>query len=214
MLFRSHEVHIAYLFGQHKENIPQTYSFVDTDKEKHHKKSAGELAKGQKKTPQLVVKQTTKQPVTKPVEVKKEPAVIPKETVVVPVVVDAQHLEEQEKIKRIEMHADNPLEEHNEEGHPHAERHEFVKRGEHHSEMDYGNYVIVGVFRSEIHAKEFNTGINKMGFTDADYGYLTNKKLWYVHISVAEDINEARVQRDKFRKLRVFRDAWLLTVHQ
>ncbi len=206
----SHEVHLAYLFGEHKKNIPQTYSFVDTDKEKHHKKSAAEIAQEQKKK-EALAKQNEKKPVTKPVEVKKEPQKVTPEPVV-PVVVDAQHLEEQEKIKRIELHADNPLEEHNEQGHPHAERHEFVKRGEHHAEMDLGDYVIAGVFRSEAYAKQFNDGLKKMGFSDTDYGYLTNKQLWYVHISESNDINEARAQRDKFRKLRVFRDAWLLTV--
>ena len=133
---------------------------------------------------------------------------------VVPPVVDAQHTEEQEKISRLEVHSDNPLETHDETHHPHAERHEFVKRGGHTSEMDLGDYVIAGVFRSEPNAKHYSEGLQKMGFQDIDYGFLTNKGLWYVHISGSNDINEARVMRDKFRKLRVFRDSWLLTVHE
>jgi len=129
-------------------------------------------------------------------------------------VVDPQHVEEQEKIKRLETHADNPTEEHaNEVVHPHAERHEFVKKGTHHEEMDYGDYVIVGVFKARPNAEHFSTGLNKMTFT-SDFGYLTEKNLWYCYIAQATDINEAKAERDKFRKLRIFRDAWLLTVHK
>jgi len=128
--------------------------------------------------------------------------------------VDAQHLEEQEKIKRLETHADNPTEEHqNEVVHPHAERHEFVKKGSHHEEMDYGDYVIVGVFKGRPNAEHFNTGLTKMSFT-SDFGYLTEKNLWYVYIAQTADINEAKAERDKYRKLKIFRDAWLLTVHK
>jgi len=127
---------------------------------------------------------------------------------------DPQHLEEQEKIKRLEVHADNPTEEHqNEVVHPHAERHEFVKKGNHHEEMDYGDYVIVGVFKGRPNAEHFNTGLTKMSFT-SDFGYLTEKNLWYVYIAATDDINEAKAERDKYRKLKIFRDAWLLTVHK
>jgi type IX secretion system PorP/SprF family membrane protein len=127
---------------------------------------------------------------------------------------DAQHLEEQEKIKRLETHADNPTEEHqNEQVHPHAERHEFVKKGSHHEEMDYGDYVIVGVFKGRPNAEHFSTGLNKMQFT-SDFGFLTEKNIWYVYIAQTDNIDDAKAERDKYRKLRIFRDAWLLTVHK
>lgn len=208
----SHELHVAYLFGKHKKEIVQTYSFVNT--EIIHKKT---------KEPQLVVKKTEPKPQpakpqpkpveTKPVETKTEPAPVAVAPTVAPVL-DAQHHEEQEKISRLEVHADNPMETHEETHHPHAERHEFVKQGGHHAEMDLGDYVIAGVFRSEANAKHYAEGLQKLGFPDIDYGYLTEKNLWYVHIAGSDDINEARQRRDQFRKLRVFRDAWLLTVHQ
>lgn len=208
----SHEIHLAYLFGQHKKEIVQTYSFVDTDKEKLRKKTGRE--------PVVAKKTTPAKPVPQKVEPKKEPiktapVAEEKPTNVLPVapVVDAQHHEEQEKIKRLEVHAENPLEEHNETNHPHAERHEFVKRGGHHAEMDLGDYVIAGVFRAEANAKRYSEGLQKMGFSDIDYGFLTEKQLWYVHLSGSNVIDEARQMRDKFRKLHVFRDSWLLTVH-
>lgn len=206
----SHEIHLAYLFGEHKKDVVQTYSFVDTDKEKIHKKAGPVVAKKTETKPAA-------KPVPQKIEVKKEPVktvppVLPAVPVVGPVV-DAQHLEEQEKIKRLEVHAENPLEEHNQTNHPHAERHEFVKRGGHEAEMDLGDYVIAGVFRSEANAKHYSDGLKKMGFGDIDYGFLTAKQLWYVHIAGSNDIIETRKMRDQFRKLHVFRDSWLLTVH-
>jgi type IX secretion system PorP/SprF family membrane protein len=201
----SHEIHIAYLFGKTRKEVVQTYSFVNT--EIIHKKG---------KEPQLVVKKDTKptppKPQPKPVETKPTPTPTPPPAPAP--VLDAQHHEEQEKISRLELHDDNPMETHDETHHPHAERHEFVKRGGHSEEMNLGHYVIAGVFRSEENAKKYSDGLAKMGFPDIDYGYLTEKNLWYVHINGADDINEARQMRDQFRKLRVFRDAWLLTVHE
>ncbi len=88
-----------------------------------------------------------------------------------------------------------------------------MKKGTHHEEMDYGDYVIVGVFKARPNAEHFSTGLNKMTFT-SDFGYLTEKNLWYCYNAQATDINEAKAERDKFRKLRIFRDAWLLTVHK
>lgn len=127
---------------------------------------------------------------------------------------DQQHLEEQEKLKRLEVHADNPQEEHNNETvHPHAERHEFVPKGDHNEELDLGTYVIAGVFRSRINAVNFSDGLNKLSFT-SDFGFLTAKGLWYVYIASTSDVNEAKVQRDKYRKMKIFKDSWLLTVHK
>ncbi len=212
----SHEVHVAYLFGEHKKDIPQTYSFVDTDKEKHHKKTAQQIAQEKKRQEVIAHHRDTPLPKTDPKkaqpDVKKNVPVTPIATVVL--TPEAQHLEEQDKLKRLETHANDPLEKHDEENVAHAERHEFVKRGEHRSELDFGNYVIVGAFRSEAYAKQFNQGVKKMGFIDSDYGFLTNKGLWYVHITETSDIDAARGERDKYRKLKMFKDAWLLTVHE
>jgi type IX secretion system PorP/SprF family membrane protein len=125
-----------------------------------------------------------------------------------------QHEEEQDKIARLSEHKDNPTEEHNEDGHPHAERHEFVRRGDHQSEMDLGDYVIVGVFRGEANAKHMSDELRKLGFSEVDFGFLTEKAVWYVHIAGSNDIEEARAKRNKYRKMKMFKDAWLLTVHQ
>jgi type IX secretion system PorP/SprF family membrane protein len=124
------------------------------------------------------------------------------------------HEDEAEKIKRLEEHAEDPTARHGQENeaHPHAERHEFVKRGSHKEELDVADYVIGGVFKSDANAKHFADGLLKLGFK-ADYGHLTEKNLWYVYLAQTTDINQARAERDRLRKLKIFRDAWLLTVH-
>jgi len=125
---------------------------------------------------------------------------------------EGHHEHEKEQISRLEVHAEDPTEHHNEEGHPHAERHEFVKRGNHQSELPVSDYVVGGVFRSEPNAKHFSEGLDKLGF-DTHYGHLTEKNLWYVYVIQTDDINKARAERDRVRKMKILRDAWLLTVH-
>jgi type IX secretion system PorP/SprF family membrane protein len=127
---------------------------------------------------------------------------------------DTAHHEEQARIARIEEHAADPNEHHGDEpdAHPNSERHEFVKRGSHAEELEVADYVIIGVFKTGSNASHFSDGLSKLGFS-ADYGHLTEKNLWYVYIAKANDIDTAKAERNKFRKLKIFRDAWLLTVH-
>lgn len=121
---------------------------------------------------------------------------------------------EAERITRLELHDDNPTEHHEEDpaAQPHAERHEFVQKGDHKDELDYGDYIVVGVFKSDANAKHFSEGLSNLKF-NVDYGHLTLKNLWYVYLLKTESIEVARAERDKYRKMKIFRDAWLLTVH-
>lgn len=122
---------------------------------------------------------------------------------------------ETERISRLEKHDDNPTEHHGEDinTQPHAERHEFVQKGDHKDELDYGDYIVVGVFKSDVNAKHFSDGLVNLNFK-ADYGHLTLKNLWYVYLLKTKSIQVARAERDKYRKMKMFRDAWLLTVHE
>ena len=124
------------------------------------------------------------------------------------------HEQEQQALKKLDEHAEDPTEHHGEDPdlQPHAERHEFVKRGDHEEELDVADYVIGGVFKSDANAKHFAEGLNRLGFK-ADYGHLTEKTLWYVYLIQTDDINLARAERDRVRKMKILRDAWLLTVH-
>jgi type IX secretion system PorP/SprF family membrane protein len=121
--------------------------------------------------------------------------------------------DELERIARLRLHAEDPDEHHDSpEAHPNAERHEFVRKGAHRQEMDASDYVVAGVFRQESNAKHFSDGLKKMGFK-VNYGHLTEKAVWYVYLIRTSDINKARAERDRYRKMKIFRDAWLLTVH-
>jgi type IX secretion system PorP/SprF family membrane protein len=120
--------------------------------------------------------------------------------------------DEKERIARLALHADDPDAHHEGENHPNAERHEFVKKGTHEDELDVADYVVTGVFKEESNARHFTDGLKKLGFK-AQYGHLTEKAVWYVYLHQGSDINEARTERDRYRKMKLFRDAWLLTVH-
>ena len=92
-----------------------------------------------------------------------------------------------------------------------VDRHETFKRERHVQELESGNYVIVGVFGSGTNAKNMAKKLVYTGF-NANYGFGTEKSLWYVHIFNGDDINSARKERDKYRKHPLFKDAWLLTI--
>jgi type IX secretion system PorP/SprF family membrane protein len=130
-------------------------------------------------------------------------------------VINTEHTpgDEQERISRLTLHAANPTEPHNSSNHPNAERHEIVTKGAHPKELHVSDYVIGGVFREEQHAKHFSDGLKKLGFKGG-YGHLTEKAVWYVYVFQGDDINRARTERDKVRKTKLLRDAWLLTVQQ
>lgn len=264
--FPSHEISVGLLFGEHHKEVP-SYSFVNTEKERHQKTYKELLARQKRKEAELKrqyerdkarkeaqakaaepkpaetkpatpspqtqtaqaqpVQQPTQRPVTQPVVVQ-----APDTTTSRPVQhnagprfrhnddplannqQDQQWHDENDRLNRLEAHADDPFAHHEEEGHANAERHEFVKRGNHNAEMNMADYVIAGVFRGEENAKRFSDGLRELGFNDTDYGFLTERNLWYVHISESNDINDARAARDRYRKMKMFKDAWLLTVHE
>ncbi|MEX1241808.1 MAG: PorP/SprF family type IX secretion system membrane protein [Cyclobacteriaceae bacterium] len=92
-------------------------------------------------------------------------------------------------------------------------RHETHKRGTHANELQPGDFVIVGAFSSQANAQRYSLGLQQLGYR-ANNGHLTSKNLWYVYIFQSSDINQARIERDKHRKLRMFKDAWLLTIEE
>jgi type IX secretion system PorP/SprF family membrane protein len=119
--------------------------------------------------------------------------------------------DEQERIARLSLHAENPTEHHDEPSVPNAERHEFVTRGTHAKELNVADYVVSGVFKEEANARHFSDGLRKLGFKSG-YGHLTEKAVWYVYVFKTDDINVARTERDRLRKTKILRDSWLLTV--
>ncbi|MBS1544289.1 MAG: PorP/SprF family type IX secretion system membrane protein [Bacteroidetes bacterium] len=218
----SYEIQLAYLTGfKKKDNL--SYSFISTEKEKSRKKSPAQLAAERKqKDAELAKKEqeqkkAQQQAAAKKAEEEKAKAlaaqqatkkVLPKETRP-----DTTHVEDMKVIQRLEQHAEDPNKEHGlaSEQHDNHERHETVKRGGHQEELPTSDYVIVGAFGKRENAEHYAASLRKMGFT-ADFGYLTGHTRWYVYLFEGDDINKARTERDKYRKLSIFRDAWLLTV--
>ena len=176
-----------------------------------------------KVVPVVVVKEETKKVIVKADSVAKiqkvhngGPRLRSSDLHIVEVSEDSTLVAERAHLKRLEDHADDPTQNHGlaNDTHPHAERHEFVKRGTHVDEMEVGDYIIAGVFKSTENAKHFSDGLVKLGFKISDFGFLTEKNLWYVYLGETDDIDMARAERDKYRKMTMFRDCWLLTVQK
>ena len=126
---------------------------------------------------------------------------------------DTASHEEEARLSRLDEHAGDPDEHHGDDPdtHANAERHEYARRGPGKEDLKPGDYVIAGVFKNSSGADRYADGLQKLGFK-AEYGHISEKGMWCVYIVIAKNINEARAERDNFRKMKIFRDAWLLTV--
>lgn len=231
----SYEVTLNFLLGQRKKKTPM-YSFVNTLKEKEKKptrKSASEQIAERRKQQELA-KQNTKKPVTadSQAEVTKSAATTPGDEPGIqssapnsnlhrPRFTQASNVptsqnqayQERELLARLEIYAGNPRESHEYDitDYPNATRHDLISKGGHNSELNPSNYVVAGSFREENGAKQFMDGLRKMGF-NPKYGYSSAKSVWFVYIFESGNINQVKRERDKYRKMKMFRDSWIITV--
>ena len=205
----SHEIHIGILLGKRDKKIPM-YSFVDAEKEKAPAKTPQQIAAEKKKAAAELAKKKEEEKKKAELEAKLLQEEQAREAA--KATHKADSLAEQARLTQLEDNAANPTEEQNEVTPPAVERHEFVKRGNNPNELDAGDYVIAGVFKVKENAKKYSDGLRKFGFDESAYGYLTDKGFWYVHIAKSDDITAMRAYRDKFRKMKLFREAWLLSV--
>ena len=86
-----------------------------------------------------------------------------------------------------------------------------VKRGKHFLELPVGDYVVVGAFGVFENAEKYSDRLHEQGYPNK-FGYISETKLWYVHIYESQDIELARSERDKYRKKNIFKNAWVLGV--
>lgn len=227
------EVSLTLLLGKRKKDAP-LYSFVNTMKEKEKKplrKSASELIAEKRK----VEEEARKKQLEEQARIKKEEEEAKKrveELARKSREEEAQRTQEAEAARLREAEEARAREAELAKKNPPAVvtqppvvsppatvnapvadngRHETFKRGGHSRELQTGDYIIAGVFSSEANATRYTNGLKQLGYL-ANNGHLTEKQLWYVYIHRSNDINQARMERDKFRKLRMFKDAWLLTV--
>lgn len=231
----SHEVQLTLLLGERQRKLP-FYSFVDTDKgrkvhhhtqarkpapEKHPTETPAvkpepareEVVAEEKPKEEPVVAEKNEEPQEQPVAAEQqeepEPQIPALEIEAAPVEENARaEVKDTARVETIQPAA--PVREHTPEP---GERHEFVKMGDHHEELDIADYVIAGVFKSRANAEHFASGLEKLGYP-ADFGHLSANNLWYVFIVKTDDLTVARSERNRYRKITIFKDVWLLTVHE
>ena len=216
----SFEVSLNLLFGTRKKDAP-LYSFVNTVKEKEKKplrKSASELIAEKRKLEEEARKKRLEEEAKKrkeEEEAKKKAEALAQKTreedarraEEARLAAEAERAREEARAREAQLAQNNPP--------PPVDngRHETFKRGGHARELGAGDYIIAGVFSSEANATRYTNGLKQLGYR-ANNGFLTQKQLWYVYIHQTNDINEARAERDRYRKLRMFKDAWLLTIEE
>lgn len=219
----SFEVSLNLLLGKRKKDAP-LYSFVNTVKEKEKKpirKSASELIAEKRKAEEEARKKKLEE------EARKKQAEDEAKKRVEELAQKAREEEaqraEEARAREAELARNNPPPPVETTPEPKEEvpavvsppsdqgRHETFRRGGHSKELGTGDYIIAGVFSSEANATRYTNGLKQLGYL-ASYGHLTEKQLWYVYVHRSQDINQARAERDKLRKLRMFKDAWLLTI--
>lgn len=120
-----------------------------------------------------------------------------------------------EERKVLDQHLDDHAEGKHDDAHQSTvnQRHDFVKRGTHHEELEAATYVIAGAFQSRANAEHYVAKLKTMGFKP-DFGHLSVRNLWYVFVSEEQAIPVARQERDALQKNKIFKDVWLLTVQE
>lgn len=92
--------------------------------------------------------------------------------------------------------------------------HEIVKMGQHADELQAGNYVIVGSFKSRENAKRYSEMLRDRGY-EYGFGFASEKDVYYVFVFRSADLQETRAMRDRYRRIRDFQfpDSWVLSVN-
>lgn len=237
----SFEISLNLLIGKRKKDAP-LYSFVNTVKEKEKKplrKSASQLIAEKRKAEEEARKKKLAEDAKKKKEedeakqraealaqkTREEEAQRAKEQEAEAARIQAEEAarvqaEEAKRAAEAEVAKSNPTPQTEPQETPPANnvpavvdngRHETFRRGAHSKELGTGDYIIAGVFSSEANAIRYGNGLKQLGY-QASHGHLTVKQLWYVYVLKTDDIELARRERDRYRKLRMFKDAWLLTI--
>ena len=94
-------------------------------------------------------------------------------------------------------------------------RHEIVKKGAHPDELQNGNYVVVGAFKSRTNAARYSYMLRDRGHENS-FGFASEKNVYYVFVFSSGDLEEARGVRNQYRSIADFQfpDSWVLTVEE
>jgi len=76
-----------------------------------------------------------------------------------------------------------------------------------------GHYVVVGAFRNVQNALDYTATLKRAGYP-AHVAYHPERAYYIVHMLNATTVEEARIQRDKYRQMSrySFRDTWILSI--
>jgi hypothetical protein len=94
-----------------------------------------------------------------------------------------------------------------------SNRHDFIVVGNHQQELKTGDYIVVATTLTEEDAKRMIKEYKKLKVPEPLYAYVSNKSLWFIYFAGGNGIEVARQKRDEIRKNKVYKDAWLLTIH-
>jgi cell division protein FtsN len=92
-------------------------------------------------------------------------------------------------------------------------RHEVVQKGNDKDELATSHYVIVGTFGARENAARYSARLRASGH-DSQFGFITQKRVYYVYVFKSSDLDETRNVRDQLRKSSDFQfsESWVLTV--
>jgi type IX secretion system PorP/SprF family membrane protein len=86
-----------------------------------------------------------------------------------------------------------------------------VQKKEHPMELEKGYYVVVSAFRIFDNAMKYHEYLSDTYF-ESRFGFNSKSLYYYTYVLYTKDINKARFERDKLRKMRGFADTWVLIV--
>ncbi len=95
-----------------------------------------------------------------------------------------------------------------------SDTHMEVRRGGHMLELPAGTYVVAGVFESFDNAEDYSDTLFNRGFHDVKVGYLTARGYYYVVIFESNNLDPARTERRRVRRMSGLSDVWVLKVNE
>jgi type IX secretion system PorP/SprF family membrane protein len=87
----------------------------------------------------------------------------------------------------------------------------IVQKKEHPMELEKGYYVVVSAFRIFDNAMKYHEYLSDTYF-ESRFGFSSKSLYYYTYVLYTKDINKARFERDKLRKMKGFADTWVLIV--
>lgn len=188
----THEVHVSLLLGE-KLKDRLAFSFINSEKEKKKIIKRPPVATVEQPVQEKEVEEEEKEVEEEVVEEEEET----EEIVIIPDVTETEEEKEADvKPDTTSQIVDKPV---------------TVKRGNHLLELEIGNYVVVGAFRSYENAEKYSDELFSKGYP-TKFGYTTEKNLWYVYLFQSDDLSQARQERSKARQNKLFSKAWILSV--